>query len=61
MQFNFFFNTTALVLNSHAASHFPIVFLLLGSPQDKLKLFFDMYDVNGDGKLDRAAFKKMMK
>ena len=34
---------------------------LLGTPEDKLKLFFDMYDVTGEGKLDREAFKKMMK
>lgn len=32
-----------------------------GTPEDKLKLFFDMYDVTGEGKLDREAFKKMMK
>jgi Ca2+-binding EF-hand superfamily protein len=32
-----------------------------GTPENKLKLFFDMYDVTGEGKLDREAFKKMMK
>ena len=35
--------------------------LLLGSPEDKLKLFFDMYDVDGDNKLDRDEFKQMMR
>ncbi|CAB4031878.1 dual oxidase 1 precursor, partial [Paramuricea clavata] len=32
-----------------------------GTPEDKLKLYFDMYDVTGEGKLDREAFKKMMR
>ena len=32
-----------------------------GSPEDKLKLMFDMYDVNKTGFLNREQFKKMLK
>ena len=32
-----------------------------GSPEDKLKLMFDMYDVNRTGFLHRDQFKKMLK
>jgi hypothetical protein len=47
--------------NDVAIYYQPQLFSSTGTPEDKLKLFFDMYDVTGEGKLDREAFKKMMK
>ena len=38
-----------------------IVIFAKGSPEDKIKLMFDMYDVDRRGVLDRASFKKMLK
>ncbi len=38
-----------------------IVIFAKGSPEDKIKLMFDMYDVDRRGILDRASFKKMLK
>ena len=38
-----------------------IVIFSNGSPEDKLKLMFDMYDVDHSGHLDRGEFKKMLK
>ena len=38
-----------------------IVIFAKGSPEDKIKLMFDMYDVDKSGRLDRVEFKKMLK
>ena len=38
-----------------------IVIFAKGSPEDKIKLMFDMYDVDKSGQLDRSEFKKMLK
>ena len=38
-----------------------IVIFAKGSPEDKIKLMFDMYDVDKSGVLDRFEFKKMLK
>ena len=38
-----------------------IVIFAKGSPDDKIKLMFDMYDVNKNGSLSRGEFKKMLK
>ena len=38
-----------------------IVIFAKGSPEDKLKLMFDMYDVDKSGRLNREEFKKMLK
>ena len=38
-----------------------IVIFAKGSPEDKIKLMFDMYDVDKSGILDREEFKKMLK
>ena len=38
-----------------------IVIFAKGSPEDKIKLMFDMYDVDKSGQLDRTEFKKMLK
>jgi dual oxidase len=38
-----------------------IVIFAKGSPEDKIKLMFDMYDVDKSGRLDRIEFKKMLK
>ena len=38
-----------------------IVIFAKGSPEDKIKLMFDMYDVDKSGRLSRAEFKKMLK
>ncbi len=38
-----------------------IVIFAKGSPEDKLKLMFDMYDIDKSGHLDRDEFKKMLK
>ena len=38
-----------------------IVIFAKGSPEDKIKLMFDMYDVDKSGALDREEFKKMLK
>ena len=38
-----------------------IVIFAKGSPEDKIKLMFDMYDVDKSGYLDRIEFKKMLK
>ena len=38
-----------------------IVIFAKGSPEDKIKLMFDMYDVDKSGSLDRIEFKKMLK
>lgn len=38
-----------------------IVIFAKGSPDDKIKLMFDMYDVDGSGSLNRVEFKKMLK
>ena len=38
-----------------------IVIFAKGSPEDKIKLMFDMYDVDKSGHLDRLEFKKMLK
>ena len=38
-----------------------IVIFAKGSPEDKIKLMFDMYDVDHSGRLDREEFKKMLK
>ena len=38
-----------------------IVIFAKGSPEDKIKLMFDMYDVDKSGFLDRGEFKKMLK
>jgi Ca2+-binding EF-hand superfamily protein len=37
-----------------------LIYLHAGSPDEKLRMFFDMYDVSGDGKLDRDEFKLMI-
>ena len=38
-----------------------IVIFAKGSPEDKIKLMFEMYDVDHSGSLDREEFKKMLK
>ena len=38
-----------------------IVIFAKGSPEDKIKLMFDMYDVDHSGRLDREEFKKMLR
>ena len=38
-----------------------IVIFAKGSPEDKIKLMFDMYDVDRSGELDKEEFKKMLK
>ena len=38
-----------------------IVIFAKGSPEDKIKLMFDMYDVNKNGSLSRTEFRKMLK
>ena len=38
-----------------------IVIFAKGSPEDKIKLMFDMYDVDKSGRLDKEEFKKMLK
>ena len=38
-----------------------IVIFAKGSPEDKIKLMFDMYDIDKSGHLDKAEFKKMLK
>ena len=38
-----------------------IVIFAKGSPDDKIKLMFDMYDVDKSGSLSRTEFKKMLK
>ena len=38
-----------------------IVIFAKGSPEDKIKLMFEMYDVNKSGSLSRSEFKKMLK
>ena len=38
-----------------------IVIFAKGSPDDKIKLMFDMYDVDKSGRLSRGEFKKMLK
>ena len=37
-----------------------IVIFAKGSPEDKIRLMFDMYDVDKSGHLDRNEFKKML-
>ena len=38
-----------------------IVIFAKGSPEDKIKLMFDMYDVDKSGQLSREEFRKMLK
>ena len=38
-----------------------IVIFAKGSPDDKIKLMFDMYDVDRSGELDKDEFKKMLR
>ena len=38
-----------------------IVIFAKGSPDDKIKLMFDMYDVDRSGELDKTEFKKMLR
>ena len=38
-----------------------IIIFAKGSPEDKIKLMFDMYDVDRSGNLDRVEFKKMLR
>ncbi len=38
-----------------------IVIFAKGSPEDKIKLMFDMYDVDRSGELDKDEFKKMLR
>ncbi|XP_078655544.1 dual oxidase 2-like isoform X2 [Branchiostoma floridae x Branchiostoma belcheri] len=38
-----------------------IIIFAKGNPDEKAKLMFDMYDVDGDGKLSREEFKTMLK
>ena len=38
-----------------------IVIFAKGSPDDKIKLMFEMYDVNKSGSLSRSEFRKMLK
>ena len=38
-----------------------IVIFAKGSPEDKIKLMFNMYDIDNSGHLDRLEFKKMLK
>ena len=38
-----------------------IVIFAKGNPEDKIKLMFDMYDVDRSGELDKDEFKKMLK
>ena len=38
-----------------------IVIFAKGSPEDKMKLMFDMYDVDKSGHMDKVEFKKMLK
>ena len=38
-----------------------IVIFAKGSPDDKIKLMFDMYDVNKSGSLSRGEFRKMLR
>ena len=38
-----------------------IVIFAKGSPDDKIKLMFDMYDVDRSGELDKNEFKKMLR
>ena len=38
-----------------------IVIFAKGSPEDKIKLMFDMYDVDKSGQLSRDEFRKMLK
>ena len=38
-----------------------IVIFAKGSPEDKIKLMFDMYDVDRSGELDKEEFKKMLR
>ena len=38
-----------------------IVIFAKGSPEDKIKLMFDMYDVDKSGQLSREEFKKMLR
>ncbi|XP_006816665.1 dual oxidase 2-like, partial [Saccoglossus kowalevskii] len=38
-----------------------LVIFSKGSPEDRLKLFFDMYDLDGSGRMTREEFKKMIK
>ncbi|XP_066271340.1 dual oxidase 2-like isoform X5 [Branchiostoma lanceolatum] len=38
-----------------------IIIFAKGNPDEKAKLMFDMYDVDGDGKLSRDEFKTMLK
>ena len=38
-----------------------IVIFAKGNPEDKIKLMFDMYDIDRSGELDKNEFKKMLK
>ncbi|XP_018399879.1 PREDICTED: dual oxidase 2-like [Cyphomyrmex costatus] len=38
-----------------------LVIFLKGSAEDKMKLMFDMYDINGTGKLKRVEFSDMLR
>ena len=38
-----------------------IVIFAKGSPEDKIKLMFDMYDVDNSGQLSREEFRKMLR
>ena len=38
-----------------------IVIFAKGAPEDKIKLMFDMYDIDRSGELDKSEFKKMLR
>lgn len=38
-----------------------LVIFLKGSAEEKIKLMFDMYDINGTGRLKREEFSNMLK
>lgn len=38
-----------------------LVIFLKGSAEEKMKLMFDMYDINGTGRLKREEFSNMLR
>lgn len=38
-----------------------LVIFLKGSAEEKMKLMFDMYDINGTGRLNRKEFSNMLR